>query len=191
MITVLVCNNEAVKNQFKAAVRRTLKKLNHAKKKRIIHELKGSDTRLAIKEYFLKQLPNDGWKLFAVTLNKQRVRVELQTSVGKKRLYNYLSRFIIEKVKFHNSLQNVTLVVDRCKNTEEMKEFNQYLENHLQAILPLTVNLFIHHEASHENPGLQAVDMFCWGVARKVAYADEEWYEKFKAWIEFETTYLP
>ncbi len=192
VITLLVCDGKHVQDGFKQAVRRTLKnKINQGKsKKRIVHELKGEKTTFKVKEYFQKQVPDDGWKIYSVTLNKARVNPNLQTKTGKKKLYNFLARFILEKIAFPNPLPVVNLVVDRCKNTEEIKDFNQYVENQLQALLPLETRLFITHEASHENPGLQAVDMYCWGIARKDDRNDKAWYSLYKNKIEFETVYL-
>ena len=170
----------------------TLKnKINHRRSKnRVVHELKGEETSFKVKEYFHRQVPNDGWQIYSVTLNKARVNSDLQTKQGKKKLYNFLARFILEKVAFSNLLPVVNLVVDRCKNTDEIKDFNQYVENQLQALLPLETRLFITHEASHENPGLQAVDMFCWGIARKDDRNDAEWYNLYRSMIAFETVYL-
>ena len=75
----------------------------------------------------------------------------LQDAEGKKKLYNFLARFVIEKIDFDDSLENVTLIVDKSKNTREMQDFNQYIENHLQAYLPLNCRLYISHEQSHAN----------------------------------------
>lgn len=96
----------------------------------------------------------------------------------------------MEQVVFPDSLPVVNLVVDRCKNSEEIKDFNQYVENQLQALLPLETRLFITHEASQENPGLQAVDLYCWGIARKDDKGDTAWYNLYRDKIVFETVYL-
>lgn len=192
VISLLVCDGKHIQDGFRKAVTRTLKnKINHRKtKKRIVHELKGEETELKIKEYFQRHAPNDGWRIYSVTLNKSRVNPDLQTKQGKKKLYNFLARFILEKVIFPESIPIVNLVVDRCKNTDEIKDFNQYVENQLQAILPLETRLYISHEASHENPGLQAVDMYCWGIARKDDRNDRDWYNLYRDKIAFETVYL-
>lgn len=191
VITLLVCDGREVVHGMGVAVRRTLKnKLNHKKAGRKVKELKGNETELSVKEYFVRHCPDAGWRLYSVTLNKQRVAPHLQSRDGRKKLYNFLSRFLIEKIKFHEHLSDVTLVVDKCKNTNEMKDFNQYIENHMMALLPLECRLYITHEQSHQNPGLQAVDMFCWGFARK--YTDStEWYGMFRERVAFETVYLP
>ncbi|MGQ3685947.1 MAG: DUF3800 domain-containing protein [Candidatus Loosdrechtia sp.] len=84
----------------------------------------------------------------------------LQTKTGKKKLYNFLSRVLLEKLNLHNARRNVELVVDRCKNKEEVWDFNLYLINQLEALLPLNTILNISHLTSQESAGLQAVDLF-------------------------------
>jgi hypothetical protein len=192
VITLLVCDGKHVQRGFRKAVRRALKnKINYGRKtKRLVHELKGEKTTFEVKKYFHCQTPKEGWRIYSVSLNKARVNPELQTKQGKKKLYNFLARFILENVAFPNPLPVVNLVVDRCKNTDEIKDFNQYMENQLQALLPLETRLFITHEASHENPGLQAVDMYCWGIARKDDRNDTQWYNLYRDKIAFETVYL-
>ena len=193
VITLLVCHSKQVQDGFKTAVNRTLNnKLNHKKiNKREVVELKGSQTSLAIKQYFARQLPPAGWDIYSVTLNKARTQEHLRTRTGKKRLYNYLARFILEKVAFPSDLPMVSLIVDRCKNKEEIKDFNAYLENQLEALLPLNAQFQIDHLSSEENAGLQAVDLFCWGIARKDAMDETEWFNYYRDKVRFDTIYLP
>lgn len=192
VITLLVCESSQVTRGFRTAVRRTLKnKLNHGKKSsRIVHELKGTGTTLAIKKYFYRHSPKNGWQIYTVAVNKERVHEHLRTKSGKQKLYNYISRFLLEHVNLTDMRNAVTLVVDRCKNKDEIADFNQYLKNQLDALLPLDVPVNFYHERSHENTGLQAVDLFCWGVFRKYEHNDHEWYREYGARIVFETEYL-
>jgi len=193
VITLVVADDASVQKSFGVAVSRTLKnKLNHRQNKtRRIEELKGTGTTLAVKTYFHRQLPTSGWRIYAVVLNKRRVEPHLQSRAGKKKLYNFLSRFLLEKLKFPDEVPRVGLIVDRCKNQEEVKDFNSYLANQLEALLPLNTRLEIDHLASQDNAGLQVVDMFCWGIARKHGSGDMAWYDLFKSHIVFETMYLP
>jgi hypothetical protein len=192
VITLLVCDNVSGCDGFKTAVRRTLKnKLNHrAGNSRVVQELKGTATTLAIKEYFFRQLPPGGWRIYTVVLNKLRVEERLRSAQGKKKLYNFLARFLLEHVDLTQAAPAVTLVTDRCKNKEEIRDFNSYVANQLESLLPLNIPLNIYHESSQANPGLQAVDLFCWGIFRKYEARDEEWYGKFSGRIAFETEYL-
>lgn len=98
---------------------------------------------------------------------------------------------MIDKVPFPSNLQHVNLVLDRCKNAEEVKDFNHYIEQHLQGKLPLPVPLYISHESSQENLCLQAVDLFCWGVARKWRYNDDEWFKEYVKKVKENHLYLP
>ena len=193
VITLLVCHDKPTQDQFRHAVKRTLRnKLNRKKKgSRIIHELKGTSTTLAVKKYFYRHLPEDGWGIYSVTLNKDRVEGHLRTKDGKKKLYNFLARFIIEKVQYSDEIQRVSLVVDRCKNSEEIKDFNQYVANQLEALLPLNTRLDIDHLTSHESAGLQAVDLFCWGFARRDNMGDGSWWEIYRDKVRYATVYLP
>ena len=102
VISLLVCQDKQAQDGFRRAVERTLKnKLNHRKSRsRTVTELKGTGTTFAIKQYFFRQLPASGWKIYSVTLNKLRVDEHLRTRAGKKKLYNFLARFILEKVYF-------------------------------------------------------------------------------------------
>jgi len=75
VITLLACDNTVTMRHFRKAVRRTLKnKLNHKNaRSRIVQELKGTRTSLTIKEYFYRNLPESGWHIYSVILNKKRV----------------------------------------------------------------------------------------------------------------------
>ena len=127
-ITLLVCHDKRTMQGFQTAAQRTLrKKLNHKRKKRPVQELKGTGTTIDVKRYFLRHAPESNWGIYSVTLNKQRVIPDLQTRAGKKKLYNFLARFIIEKLPLTSSAPaQVNLVVDRCKNREEIQDFRLY-----------------------------------------------------------------
>ncbi len=191
-VTILICYNKDIADKVRQAAKRTIRnKLNHKKSKRKNKELKGASTTSKIKEYFYNLLPKTGWNIYSVTLNKKRVEEHLKTKTGKKKLYNFLARFIIEKTQIKNSTAHVNLILDKCKNKEEIKDFNIYIENQVGAILPLNTRLNITHESSSENPCLQAVDLFCWGIARKYKDKDESWYKIFSKMVKYDEIYLP
>jgi hypothetical protein len=135
VITLLVCNSDAARKELDKAVRRTLKnKLNRKKKNsRIITERKGSATTVNVKKYFFRNIKSNKWAIYSLILNKIRVEKHLQTKIGKKKLYNFLARFLIERLNLPKVQRNVELIVDRCKNKEEARDFNQYLVNQLGA----------------------------------------------------------
>lgn len=191
VITLLVCDDNETTLQFKKAVRRTLKnKVKRKKKNKFIQELKGARTSHEVKEYLFRNLPGTGWQVYSVVLNKERVFHRLRTKQGKKKLYNFLARFILEKVDLSNHGVAVNLIIDRCKNKEEIRDFNCYVANQLEGLLPLNVPLYITHERSQDNAGLQVVDLLCWGLFRKYEMKDVKWYDVFKETVRFEDEYL-
>lgn len=150
-------------------------------------ELKGSKTAIKIKEYFYKHMPKIGWELYSIILNKERIYPHLQTN--KKRLYNYIAKELSSNVDLKNGVTREDLYIDKSKTTKEIKDFNGYIEAHLD-LAPESI-LNINHVTSHENPAIQAVGLFCWGIARKYTFQDTAWYDYFKENIEFEKVYLP
>ncbi len=192
VITLLVCNSDVARKELDKAVRRTLKnKLNRKKKNsRFITELKGTDTTVQVKKYFFRNIKTDRWVIYSLILNKIRAEKHLQTKTGKKKLYNFLARFLMEKLDLSKVQRNVELIVDRSKNKEEVRDFNQYLVNQLEALLPLNTDLNISHLTSQESTGLQAVDLFSWGIFRKYENSDREWYKVYSDKVRFETEYL-
>ena len=80
-------------------------------------------------------MPKEGWGIYTVVLNKPRVNSDLRTKQGKKKLYNFLARFILEKLDLSEAGQTVNLIMDRSKNKEEIRDFNNYVENHLQRFI--------------------------------------------------------
>ncbi|PIR37098.1 MAG: hypothetical protein COV35_10895 [Alphaproteobacteria bacterium CG11_big_fil_rev_8_21_14_0_20_39_49] len=191
-VTVLICHNKNATDKIRQAIKKTLRnKINHKKPKRVSKELKGTGTTIEIKKYFYSKLPDDELSIYSVTLNKKRVKDHLKTKDGKKKLYNFLAHFIIKETPLQKVSTNVNFVLDKCKSKAEIKDFNQYLENQLEAILPLDTRLNITHESSEENLCLQAVDLFCWGIFRKHNDNDKEWYDCFKEKIKYDKKYLP
>ncbi|MFW2371893.1 MAG: DUF3800 domain-containing protein [Gammaproteobacteria bacterium] len=192
VITLLVCADRNAATSFKTAVKKTLRnKINHKRKnKRVVEELHATSDSIATKQYFYRHVKNKNWLIYTVALNKQRVYDYLTTKAGRKKLYNYLANFILDKVDLSSANPAVTLVVDKCKNKAEIEDFNTYLVNQLEGRLPLNIPLYIYHEDSKASPGLQAVDSFCWGVYRKYEHGDTEWYQCYADKIAFETEYL-
>ena len=192
IITLLVCDTNKAQRDFRKAVTRTLKKLNTGRNRsRRRVELKGVRTALRYKEYFFRNLKREDWRIYCLALNKVRVNSSLRSRVGKKKLYNFLALHLLKQLPLGNTHSNVELVVDRCKNKQEIRDFNQYMANYIQGGLPLNTGFHTVHMCSTQNTGLQAVDLFCWGIFRKYEFGDEKWYETYKHKIGFETEYLP
>lgn len=83
------------------------------------------------------------------------------------------------------------MTLDRSKAKAEQADFNKYLTGQLQAFLSPQIPLHIYHPPSEQSAGVQAADLFCWGIFRKYERGDWEWYRVFRGKIPFETVYLP
>jgi hypothetical protein len=193
VVTLLVCHSQEAAVHIRKAVDRTLKnKLRRGNPKSHPSELKGSKTEDEILSYFFRQLPADGFHLYAVILNKERVYGHLRTKQGRKKLYNFMAKFVIQKVDVRRWVQErVLLIVDRSKRTDEIADFNEYLATYLNGELPAETPTDIQHEDSKKEKGLQAVDVFCNAIFRKYTRGEAGLYSQFQQHLKFETIYLP
>ncbi|MFH0763591.1 MAG: DUF3800 domain-containing protein [Candidatus Omnitrophota bacterium] len=187
-ITILAISgidkNRALINCVKHAISRKF----YRKSNNVI-ELKGSKTSLEIKRYFFERCKNIKFGIYALTLNKRRLYEKL--SKDKERVYNYIARLVMDKIPFEKAISRVELIVDKSKSKPEIEEFNSYIMRALKGRLDPKVPLDIYHYLSHENRGLQAADLFCWGIFRKYEKKDTEWLEIFRQdKVRYEDLYL-
>jgi hypothetical protein len=171
------------------AVERTIHhKLHKGRKpKRPTDELKGSQSELATLRYFYRQASAASFSIYALMLSKAAVPENLRQQPG--RLYDLLATDLLEHCPFHRAQERIVLTLDRRKSSGEIKAFNQALLIKLQATLPITRPIDIFHLHSWERKGLQAVDLFCWGMFRKYERGDTTWYDVFKERIAGEATH--
>jgi hypothetical protein len=170
-------NNRALINGVKMTIRR---KLNITKKRQgLVTELKGERTSSNVKEYLYKHLYGIPFELYCITMNKRQAFAKLADQ--KHRVYNYIARLVLEEISFDDAVSRVELIIDKSKNKAQILEFNSYVINHLQGRLDPKVPLDIYHRASNEEYGLQATDVFSWGVFRKYERADAEWFDRFSS----------
>lgn len=189
VVTLLVVPTQEENRRLGKAVERTLKNKMRRKRKSPTAELKGSLTKSSIKIYFFKQMRQVEFGIYTLVLNKARVFEELRSN--KAGLYNFMSRLLIERCPLGKSKEKVILTLDKSKDQKEITEFNRSLLIQVQKQLPEEVVIEIYHRLSHENKGIQAADLFSWGIFRKYERKDTQWYELFKSRIAFETLYLP
>ncbi|MFZ2975470.1 MAG: DUF3800 domain-containing protein [Candidatus Moraniibacteriota bacterium] len=184
-ITVLAVRGENQKKLAKA-VKITLRR--KFRKKQKVDELKGSKCSFAIKKYFYKQSKDVKFALYAITLNKIRVFDRLRED--KERVYNYVTRLVLDQIPFHNADTQVEIVIDRSKTKKNIAEFNSYIIRQIKSKFDPKVPLNVHHYNSKQDFCLQAVDVFCWGIFRKYENQDQEWLEVFKEKVVYDKQYL-
>lgn len=186
-ITILAIRDPENNRMLIKAVKKTLaRKLN--RKKSIAEEMKGTKTVLGIKKYFYTQIKDLKFAIYALTLNKKRVYERL--AKDKERVYNYISRLVLDKIPFEKAQEPVMLILDKSKTQKQIWDFNQYIFRQLKGRLDPMVPLDIKHQDSRQYYGLQAVDLFSWGIFRKYEKKDSKWFEIFKGKVAFEEQYL-
>ena len=191
-ITILAVHGREGNRALIKAVRKTIaRKLNPRKKRRRwVQELKGTHTILSVKRYFLRQLDEAQvpYAIFALTMNKRKAFEKL--SRNKEHVHNFLARHVLDKIRFENVDRGVYLYVDRSKGKAEIEEFNQYVVQHLQGRIRPHVSLDIKHEDSKKQLGLQAVDLFSWGIFQKHERGKTGWFECFSSRVRLDEEFF-
>ncbi len=189
IITLLACDSPESVKAIKKSVEKTIKNKIYAKSHNV-HEFKGTRSSLSTKAYFFKNAAkNNSWKIYSIILDKKMLLRKLTAPIDKHRIYNVLANHLLKQVNF-SGVSTINLVVDRSKDRDGIIEFDDMLRVTMDTILPLTVPFNISHVRSHESYGIQAVDLFCWGIYRKYVHCDEEWYDIFQYKIVYEQRFL-
>lgn len=187
-ITILAVKGAAANRLLINSVKHTLRRKLHAERNAV--ELKGSKTSIRIKKYFYEQCKSIDFGIYSLILNKKRLYDHL--AKDKERVYNYVARLVMDNIPLEKADTRIYLVVDKSKSRPETKEFNSYIMRELKGRIDPKVPIDIYHYLSHENMGVQAADMFCWGIYRKYEKRDDEWFSVF--WKEkgrYLSVYLP
>lgn len=190
-VTIVATSSYEKDRKLTKEVRVTLRrKLNPpGMRKRMVQELKGTDTTMEIKRYFFNRVHDIRFGIYSMTLNKRKVFERLTRE--KDRVYNYIARKVLDRIPFEkNAGDRVVLIIDRSKGKPEIEEFNEYIGNQLKARLNPNIPLDMSHRLSHEVPGLQIADMFSWGIFQKYERDRTEWYDTFREKVVFEELFL-
>jgi hypothetical protein len=190
VITILEAPNDSAKKAIEKAITRTLRNKVLGKRppqRNSVTELKGAKTSFEIKQYFYRLVADVPFNLYAVILDKNRFINHLQ--FNRSRVYNFITHLVLKKLPLEQATNYIMLIVDRSKTKAEIREFDAYLFNQLEARIPPHVPLIIKHNYSHENKPLQAVDLFAWGIFKKYEVGDKEWYDVFQKKIIYEQGY--
>ena len=188
-LSMLVCDDNKTANLIKYAIKKTIKRKLSNKKGHCAQELKGSATKLEIKKFFLDLMPDSGWVIHSITADKGKLKTSLEKKNGKSKLYNFLTCELLKTFSPEIDLSHVSVVIDASKNSSERKDFNAYIKTHLELSFGLDVSIYITHENSHNNTGLQAIDLFCWGIQRKYNHGCIAWFNLFEHKIKANVEY--
>ena len=186
-MTILALRGQDNNKKLIKAGKITLRRKFNIKKVKA-EELKGSKCPQKIKEYYYRQVKDIKFAVYSITLNKVKLYERLRKD--KERVYNYIARLVLDQVPFDKANLRVKIIIDKSKTKKNIFEFNQYILRQIKSKFDPKVPLDIYHYDSKQNFGLQAVDMFCWGIFRKYEENDLEWYNIFKEKIVYDQQYL-
>lgn len=184
-ITVMALRSVETNRQISKSVELTLRRKfanNHTA------ELKGNACPLNIKKYFYERIKSVKFALYSITLNKKRLYPEIARD--KERVYNYVTRLVLDKIPFEKAGLRVEFILDKSKTKKNIRKFNEYIIGQLKGRIDPKVPLDIYHYDSKENLCIQAVDMFSWGIFRRYERNDREWRDVFAEKIIYDEQYL-
>lgn len=162
-ITILALNGIETNRALITATKRTIRKKLNPKNQNKIHELKGTSTTLEIKKYFYEQTKKIEFDIYAITLDKKRLYKHF--TKDKDRIYNFIARQVIDKIPFEKFGGNaIELIVDKSKTKSEIADFNNSIREQLAAKIQPNISINIQHRKSHDIHGLQACDLFSYGI---------------------------
>ena len=140
----------------------------------------------AVKKYFFNQVKNISFGIYAISINKKNFKKPAYIKFDQHRLYNFLTRKIVEQVLSNEVVATViNLIVDKSKTKKEIEEFNQYILLHVKSKTDLDISIDIEHEDSVKNYGLQACDLFCSGIFQNCERDKSDWLNIFKKNIRY------
>lgn len=189
VMTALVCDDTQTARKIAQAIKRTIKhKLPSSSR-----EFKGVNTAIKIKRYFLSHIIDiPSWRLYSIVADKFTWKDYHETAKSKSDLfYNQVAKKLLMQIEYPSGLDNLSLIVDRSKNEAATHDFNHTIKLALKPLISRNTIFSIEHKSSHQNHGLQAVDLFCWGVSRYWDKNIEEWYADFKDRLVTEIVFRP
>ncbi|HVV69577.1 MAG TPA: DUF3800 domain-containing protein [Gammaproteobacteria bacterium] len=186
IMACLVCNTPQSVQAMQRAVRLTLKNKLAAS----YDEIKGGNTSLAVKKYFYNHLTkNNHWEIISIAADKRawlRHHAKVPDTAAKNLFYDEIAKRLLSQINLLTNNTPIQLVVDKSKTKNAIKDFDLCISTVMRSFISDKTPFSIYHRQSYADPGLQATDMFGWGIYRKYQRNDLEWYEVFKERIALE-----
>jgi len=173
-------NDRALAKSVKEVVRRKLPPASG-------RELKGNVLPQELKEYFFRKAGKTEFEIYSSTLDK--ISISKGEFPEKERIYNYMANLALTCVNLEDAAVRVIMTVDKSKRSCAIAKFNAYILTQIKARLDPLVPLDIVHISSQESCGLQAADMFAWGIFRKYEKGDRSWYDVFRPRLRADRLY--
>jgi hypothetical protein len=96
---------------------------------------------------------------------------------------------VLDAIPLEKAQTRIKLIIDKSKSKPQIQEFNSSVINQLQGRLDPKIPVDILHRSSVEEYGIQAVDIFSWGIYRRYEYGDSEWFNKFSNKVNYDKEY--
>lgn len=110
----------------------------------------------------------------------------LLSSTDKNLFYDDVAKRLLSQIKLLADSSHIQIIVDKSKTQSALKEFDHCISTMIRTYVSNSTLLTIHHRHSFADAGLQATDMFGWGIYRKYQRNDLEWYDVFRERIALE-----
>jgi len=191
VVCLLVVPTASDHRRLLQAVERTIRNKLHKgrRPRKPTDELKGAQTPLSVKQYFFRHAQAAAFSIYSLILNKATVYETARRDPG--RLYDEMAQTLITRCPLSQARDRIYLILDRRLHGPEIRAFNQSLLVKLQRVLPVRTPCEFFHQPSQEHKGIQAADLFCWGIFRKYERDDDQWYRVFQERIVLEEVYQP
>ena len=98
---------------------------------------------------------------------------------------------MLDQISFKEAKIKVELIIDKSKSKPEIVEFNSYIRRQLEAEIDPKIPLNMYHLSSLESGGLQAADMFSYGIFEKYERKRLDWFNIFREKVRYDSVYLP
>lgn len=108
---------------------------------------------------------------------------------AKSRLYNHMTRQLIDLLPLKQAETRVFITLDRSKGLLDIPDFNRALLRQLQGTVAPNVPIEIFHADSAVTKCLQVVDMMASAIFYKYEWKEREWHDYFAGKIKLEEIY--
>mgnify|MGYP001594878024 CR=1 FL=1 len=144
-----------------------------------------------IRKRFLKVLNEKNITVISLYLNKNKVHTRLQET--KHALYNYVTNILLDRLctkKIIATQQPITLIASLRETNKFLNEnFKSYLKNQIRNNHKLDITVKI--KSPQDEKCLQAIDIICWAIFRKIEHRDNVYYNLIKPKIMEENPLFP
>lgn len=169
-------STKSLSNVMKKAVLKTKRTFSNFEK---YDEIKASDSYPAIKDYFLRKIASKDLSIRYIVADLHHVKNNLIQD--ENLLYNFMLKFIIEKIARNKGLKHLVINLDkRTIKVESINSFEGYIKIKLNYELNLDVNVEVNYIESQNSYAIQAADFIANAIYSKYEYGNELYYDIIK-----------